>query len=173
MVDFHKLLKNKNTNLDSEPENTPGENEFASNGSEENGETLLAFEDLPLDVQKAIQEKRKQKPMINLTARQVPQDSAQTPRGITFLKPMHATKEGVKATIYKVTTDKADNYGNPVVVYYTFGGQKYSKGYKFSSDNLAKHVEILGADETKWAKKSLTIFKVTDEELSERLAFGK
>lgn len=111
--------------------------------------------------------------MLELQRRQVPTGNDQTAKGITFLKPQHATKEGVTASITKVTTDKKDNFGNPVVVYYSIAGAKYSKGYKLSSDNLASHVDVLGADETKWAKKSIKVFKVTDDEGSERLAFGK
>ena len=111
--------------------------------------------------------------MITIQRSNVPQGGAQTPRGIQFLKPMHATKEGVKATITKVTTDKPDNFGNPYVVYLTIGGQKYSKGFKGTSDNLASLVDILGADETKWIKKTVTVLRVTDDEGSERLAFAK
>jgi len=110
--------------------------------------------------------------MIELQRRQVPTGNEQTPRGVTFLKPQHATKEGTVATITKVTNGKPDNFGNPVVVSYSMNGQKYSKGYKLTSDNLASHVDALGNDESKWAKKSIKIFRVTDDEGAERLAFG-
>jgi hypothetical protein len=159
-------------NLDSEP--TLAEKEFIhGENAVENGEVLLAFEDLPTDVQKQILEKRKHNPMITIQRNNVPQGGTQTPRGVQFLKPMHATKEGVKATITKCTSDKPDNFGNPYVVYLTIAGQKYSKGFKPTSDNLATLVDLLGADETKWSKKTVTVFRMTDDEGSERLAFGK
>jgi hypothetical protein len=166
-------------NLDSEPEKlTPGETDFffGHNRPEEDGETLLAFEDLAPEVQKAIQEKRKDK-MITIQRNNVPQGGAQTPKGVQFLKPMHATKQGVTATIYKVTSPdnggKLDNFQNPYVVYFTIGGQKYSKGFKSTSDNLASLVDLLGADESKWTKKTIKVYRDIDDDQSERLRFGK
>jgi len=111
--------------------------------------------------------------MIQVQRNNVPQGTQQAARGVQFLKPIHATKEGVKATITKVSTDKPDNFGNPYVVYMTINGQRYSKGFKPTSDNLASLVDLLGSDESKWIKKSITVFRVTDDEGSERLAFGK
>lgn len=116
--------------------------------------------------------------MITIQRSNLPQGTTQTPKGVQFLKPMHATKEGVKATINRVTAAgvdgaKADNFGNPYVVFLSINGQKYSKGFKPTSDNLASLVDVLGADETKWAKKTVTVYRVTDDEGAERLAFGK
>jgi hypothetical protein len=162
-------------NQDSEPAKiTPGETDFffGANASKEDGETLLAFDELSPDVQKAIQEKRKQN-MITLQRNNVPQGQSQAARGVQFLKPVHVTKEGVKATILRVVTDKPDNFGNPVTVQFSFGGAKYSKGFKLTSDNLASLVDILGADETKWTKKTVTIAKLVDDDGAERLVFLK
>ena len=110
--------------------------------------------------------------MINLQRRQVPTGNESTPRSISFLSPRHVTFDGVLAKVIKVTTDKPDNFGNPVVVFYEFGGQKYQKGYKMTSDNLASQVDILGTDESKWIGKSLLISKVEGEEGDERLHFA-
>lgn len=96
-------------------------------------------------------------------------------RGVQFLSPYkHVTKaEGHKATIYKVTTDKPDNFGNPYVVYFEMDGQKYSKGFLPTADGLAQLVELFGADEKKWIKKPLVISKSTDEDGGQRLVYLK
>lgn len=96
-----------------------------------------------------------------------------TPKGVQFLRPMHVTPEGVKAIIVKATADKPDNFGNPVVVDFSFNGGKYRKGFKLTSDNLASIVDIHGADESKWAKKPIMIAKSVDDDGGERLVFRK
>lgn len=112
--------------------------------------------------------------LITLQRNNIPQgDKAQT-RGVQFLKPLHVTNpKGMSAKIYKVTTDKPDNFGNPVTVYFNIGGAKYSKGFKFTSDNLASLVDLLGAEESKWIGKSITIGKLVDDDGGERLVFAK
>jgi hypothetical protein len=112
--------------------------------------------------------------MITLQRNNLPQGTTQAARGVQFLKPLHVTNpEGMKAKVYKVTTNKPDNFGNPVTVYFNVGGAKYSKGFKLTSDNLASIVELLGADETKWIGKGVTIGKLVDDEGGERLVFTK
>lgn len=116
--------------------------------------------------------------MINVVRRQLPINDSTTPKGITFLKPSHLTKEGKVLTIYKVTnslenkSDKPDAFGNPIVVFYKMDGQKYSKGYKLTSDLLAAHVDVLGEDETKWIKKSILGFQTKGDEGDIRCGFG-
>jgi hypothetical protein len=115
--------------------------------------------------------------MINLQRNQTPTETS-AHRGVQFLKPSHVPvvsgKIGtLKAKIYKVTTDKPDGFGNPVTVYYNVDGQKYSKGYKFTSDNLADHCDLLTPDETKWIGKSITISKKIGDDGEERLIFSK
>ena len=112
--------------------------------------------------------------MIELQSNQVPTGPSQAKRGVQFLKPMHIKNpSGEKAKVIKVTSDKPDNFGNPYTVFFTFGGQRYSKGFKPTSDNLASLVNILGADETKWSGKPVTIGKLVDDEGGERLVFTK
>lgn len=111
--------------------------------------------------------------MINLQRNNTPQGN-EVPKGIQFLSPRHVlTAQGFKAEIYKVTTDKPDNFGNPVVVYFKAGTIKYSKGFKLSSDLLATLVDLLGADESKWTKKVITIGKMVDDNGGERLTFSR
>ena len=99
---------------------------------------------------------------------------ASTPRGVQFLSPRHVTDaKGLKATVYKVTTDKPDNYSNPIVVYFKVGNDKYSKGFKVSSDGLIALVDLYGEDEKKWLGKPVTIGKYVDDDGGERLTFGK
>lgn len=108
--------------------------------------------------------------MINITPQQVKTGST-TQRGIQFLKPLHCTTNPV-AVITKVTTDKADNFGNPYVVYFEFGGQKYSKGYSPNSDALRQLVAFFGSDETKWKGKKVTLgVQVIDDQ--ERITYAK
>ncbi len=112
--------------------------------------------------------------MITLQRNNIPQGNQQAARGVQFLKPMHITNpKGITAKIYKVSTDKPDNFGNPVNVYFNADGQKYSKGFKLTSDNLASLVTLLGSDETKWVGKTVTIGKMVDDDGGERLIFGK
>lgn len=111
--------------------------------------------------------------MINLQRNNVPQGQ-ETPKGIQFLSPRHVTSDkGFTAEIYKVTTDKPDNFGNPVVVYFKAGTQKYSKGFKLSSDLLATLCGIHGNDESKWKGKKVQVTKSTDDEGGERLQFSR
>jgi hypothetical protein len=115
--------------------------------------------------------------MITLQRAQTPTETSAAPRGVQFLKPSHipvvnGNIGSLKAKVYKVTTDKPDGFGNPVVVYFQTASQKYSKSFKLTSDNLAILVELLGADETKWSGKSVTISKTVSED-GERLTFGK
>ena len=112
--------------------------------------------------------------MIVLQTNNIPENAKAAARGVQFLKPMHIkTTDGEKAKVIKVTSDKKDSFGNPYTVYFTFGGQKYSKGFKPTSDNLASLVSLLGPDETKWAGKFVTIGKQVDDEGGERLIFTK
>lgn len=109
--------------------------------------------------------------MITVT-RNNPTQGASTPKGVQFLSPRHISNpEGHVATITKVTTDKPDNFGNPYVVYFVMDGQKYSKGYKSSSDALATLVDLFGADEKKWVKKTVVIGKLVDDDGGERLTY--
>jgi hypothetical protein len=111
--------------------------------------------------------------MINLQRNQAPTET-NVKRGVQFLKPQHVTNPTapLKAKIYKVTTDKPDGFGNPVIVYFQVGTQKYSKSFKLTSDNLAALVELHGADETKWIGKPVSIGKSVSED-GERLTFTK
>ena len=118
--------------------------------------------------------------MIKIQRNNVPTGDAVQTRGVQFLKPIHVSDKGSRATIYKVTSPDnggtPDNFGNPVVIYFEIGGQKYSKGFKFSSDNLADIVSILGDDESKWTKKGhneLTLLKLRGDEGDLRLGFRK
>ncbi len=100
-----------------------------------------------------------------------------TPRGVQFLSPRHIDeskrKNGDLFEIVKVTTDKADNFGNPYVVYYTRAGVKYSKGYAPTSDALAQLAEIFGLDEAKWKGKKVLIGVSVDADSGERLTYAK
>lgn len=101
-----------------------------------------------------------------------PTQGATTPRGVQFLSPRHITNaEGHQAKIAKVTIDKPDNFGNPYVVYFVMDGQKYSKGFKPTSDALAQIVDLFGTDEKKWPGKSLRIGKMCDDDGGERLVY--
>lgn len=112
--------------------------------------------------------------MITLQRNNIPQGDAQQSRGVQFLKPTHVTNpKGMAAKIYKVTNGKSDNFGNPVTVHFNIDGARYSKGFKFTSDNLASLVALFGQDETKWVGKTLTIGKLVDDEGGERLVFTK
>lgn len=112
-----------------------------------------------------------EQPMITVT-RNNPTQGASTPKGIQFLSPRHITNpEGHTATITKVTTDKPDNFGNPYVVYFVMDGQKYSKGYKPTSDALSTLVDLFGADEKKWIKRTVVIGKMVDDDGGERLTY--
>jgi hypothetical protein len=117
---------------------------------------------------------KKDNQMIELATNNIPQGQSTAKRGVQFLKPQHIKNpNGEKAKILKVATDKPDSFGNPYTVYFTFGGQKYSKGFKPTSDNLRDIVGLLGADETKWSGKPITIGKLVDDEGGERLIFTK
>lgn len=112
--------------------------------------------------------------MIELQRNNLPASGVTATRGVQFLKPTHVKDpKGMTAKIYKVTTDKPDNFGNPYTVFFNANGAKYSKGFKPTSDNLASLVGLLGADETKWVGKSVTIGKLVDDEGGERLVFTK
>jgi len=115
--------------------------------------------------------------MINIQRNNVPSGDAVQSRGVQFLKPIHVSEKGSKATIYKVTSPdnggKPDNFGNPVVIYFNIGGQKYSKSFKLTSDNLADICGLLGADESKWVRKELTIIQLRGDEGDLRLGFRK
>jgi hypothetical protein len=114
------------------------------------------------------------KDMITLQRNNIPQGQQAAGRGVQFLKPVHVTNpKGMAAKVIKVTSDKPDNFGNPYTVFFSMNSAKYSKGFKPTSDNLAALVEILGADETRWAGKSVTIGKLVDDEGGERLVFTK
>lgn len=93
-----------------------------------------------------------------------------TPRGVQFLKTDHVMQP-TPAKILKVTTDKPDNFSNPIVVYFTFGGITYSKGYKPTADGLARLVELFGNDETKWANRDVILSAAEDTEGGLRLAY--
>lgn len=92
-------------------------------------------------------------------------------KGVQFLSPRHVTIEGVVMKITRVTSDKVDNFGNPYVVYFAEGGNKYSKGYKPTSDALAALVDLFGADESKWSGQSVRIGKKVDDDGGERLTY--
>jgi hypothetical protein len=104
-------------------------------------------------------------------------EATSTERGVQFLSPNHTNSAGKLAKITKVNTPdnkgKSDNYGNPYVVYFTMDGQKYSKGFKPTSDNLAVLVELFGEDESKWIGQPVIIARTDDEDSGPRLAFSK
>jgi hypothetical protein len=102
-----------------------------------------------------------------------PAQGKSTPKGIQFLNLGHIGATATVAKITEVTTDEPDNYGNPVVVYFEFGGTDYSKGFKPTSDGLIALVDLLGADETKWVGKSVKIGKKADKRGGERLTYSK
>lgn len=94
-------------------------------------------------------------------------------KGVQFLSPRHVPTGGSLACkITKVTTDKPDNFSNPYVVYFSDGGNKYSKGFKPTSDALATLVNLFGQDEAKWIGKAVLIGKTTDDDGGERLTYG-
>ena len=105
--------------------------------------------------------------------RNTPAQSGATNKGIQFLNLSHVTAKGVVFTIEKVTTDKPDSYGNPYVVYFSADGQKYSKGYKPTSDALADLVELFGEEEKKWVGKKVLIGKTSDPDDGDRLSYSK
>jgi hypothetical protein len=116
---------------------------------------------------------KEEKDMINV--RRQEQQKSGSPRGVQFLSPRHITAPGGHvAKIVKVTTDKPDNFGNPIIVYFTFDGesQKYSKGFRETSTLLCDLVDFFGNDEKKWPGKTVVISKELDDEQSERLRFG-
>lgn len=111
--------------------------------------------------------------MIKLQRTNAPTGGA-TPRGVQFLSPRHLTNEvGHKAQIYRATTNKPDNFGNPYVVYFEMDGTKYSKGFKATSDGLAQLCDVLGTDEKKWVGKSVIIGKKVDDDNGERLTYSE
>lgn len=134
------------------------------------------FDSEPFSNKQSSRTQKENTEMINLQRSQTPTET-NVQKGVQFLKPQHVPvvsgKVGeLKAKIYKVTTDKPDGFGNPVVVYFATAGQKYSKSFKLTSDNLAALVGLFGADETKWSGKAVTISKNVTED-GERLTFGK
>lgn len=94
-------------------------------------------------------------------------------RGVQFLSPKHITNRetGLVFTVTKVTTNKPDNFANPYVVFFAMNGQKYSKGFKPTSEGLAQLCGFLGADESKWTTKKVNINVITDEDDGERLTY--
>jgi hypothetical protein len=112
--------------------------------------------------------------MLQLTERQQPTATGNQVKGYTFWKPQHCTKAGTKCTVSKVTTDKPDNFGNPVVVYWTANdGQKYSKGFSLAADGLRNIAGVLSLDETKWKGKSFMAYQEVGDEGDLRTRFGK
>lgn len=112
--------------------------------------------------------------MIEIQRNNTPEKGSTGVRGVQFLKPSHVTNpKGNEAKIYKVTTDKPDNFSNPYVVFFEMNGGKYSKGFKPTSDNLHSLVDLFGADEKKWIGKKLLIVKQIGEDEAPRLAFKK
>lgn len=106
------------------------------------------------------------------------------PKGVQFLSPRHIVNNvPLLATITKVTvfygekdkrnTGKPDAFGNPYVVYFSVAKDRYSKGFKPTSDNLHALVDLFGEDETKWEGKKVTIGKGVDDFGSERLLFTR
>lgn len=93
-----------------------------------------------------------------------------TPRGVQFLKPDHVMQP-TAAKIVKLTIDKPDNYGNPYVCYFSFGGVTYSKGYKPTADALARLVDLFGNDESKWSDRDVILSATEDAEGGLRLAY--
>lgn len=113
--------------------------------------------------------------MINVVRNNVPTGSV-SPKGVQFLSPKHVTSpDGFVARVYKVSTPdnggKPDNYGNPYVVYFENGAEKFSKGMKPTSEHLFQLVDMLGTDERDWLGKAVTINKVVDDEGAPRLVF--
>lgn len=107
-------------------------------------------------------------------ARNNPTNNKVTPKGVQFLSPRHIRSEkGHGAKITKVTTEKPDNFGNPYVVHFQIGNDKYSKGYKETSDALANLVDLFGDDEKKWIGKTVLIGKSVDDDGGERLTYTK
>jgi hypothetical protein len=120
------------------------------------------------------QQEKENQTMIELQRNNIPESGGVQKRGVQFLKPAHIKSDkGQLARITKVTTDKPDNFGNPVVVYFLMDVQRYSKGFKLTSDNLASICDILGTDETKWVNRLILIGKFSDDDGNERLIFTK
>jgi len=137
------------------------------------GERYEDFGPLAVHVQ-AVHFKREDY-MINARRQAAPSGSGGV-SGVQFLGLKHITSSGGHvAKIVRVTTDKPDNFGNPFVVYFTMGedGTRYSKGFRETSPLLCDLVDFFGNDEKKWLGKQIVIRKVTDEEGSERLSFGR
>lgn len=94
-------------------------------------------------------------------------------RGVQFLSPKHILNrnDGEVFEILKVTTDKPDNFNNPYVVFFSKGGEKFSKGFKPTSEGLAQLASFLGADEKKWSGVEVNINVLVDEDDGERLTY--
>ncbi len=96
-------------------------------------------------------------------------------KGVQFLSPRHIfSSDGEKATITKFLNHEKepDKFGNIYTVFFSFNNGKYSKGYKPTSDALAVLVGLFGADEKKWAGKSVIIGKHVDDDGGERLTYS-
>lgn len=93
-------------------------------------------------------------------------------KGTQFLSPRHVTSAGVVMTVTKVNAAApADKFGNTVAVYFSQGGNKFSKWFKPSSDGLAELCGVLGLDETKWAKKNVLVGRAENEDGGEHLTY--
>lgn len=99
--------------------------------------------------------------------------SSSVAKGVQFLSPNHVTsKAGHVATVTKMTVDAPDNFGNPYVLHIVMDGQKYTKGFKPTSVNLADIVDVLGDDEKKYAGKKILVSKTSNEDEGDRLVFS-
>lgn len=136
---------------------------------EQNWQSLLLTEPARKTSQNSAN--RSNEEMITVNRNNQPQATNSTPKGVQFLSPRHVTTaEGFVATIYKVTIDQPDNFGNPYIVYFKSGADKFSKGFKPTSENLISLVDLFGDDEKKWVGVDVLINKKVDDN-SERLIF--
>lgn len=94
-------------------------------------------------------------------------------KGVQFLAPKHVADGPLVMKITKVTTDKPDNFLNPIVVFFENRSTKYSKGFKETSYNLIALVDIFGADEKKWIGKDVQVSAVADDGGALQLHFAK
>lgn len=118
------------------------------------------------------EEEKKYNDMIT-TTRSNPTQGNSTPRGVQFLSPKHVTTpEGLVLQITEVTTDEPDNFGNPYVVYFQNGRDKYSKGFSPTHSLLHALVDMFGEDEKKWTGSQLRVTKQVTRGGAERLVFG-
>jgi hypothetical protein len=164
-----KFMQSNQSNREEVAENRQSAESCQSNLSSPQSDEEWYQQQLQSDYQN---QNKGQDQMITLQRSNAPQGQS-VPKGVQFLSPKHVTRpDGFDVEIIKVTIDKPDNFGNPYVVYFSNGAEKFSKGFKSTSDLLASLVDMLGADETKWIGKKINVNKHSDDDGGVRLVFS-